>query len=452
VWQPLGENHDTFDPLNLESSYHPFDRRKWCNHMNRRPNPSIFNWLATLLIAVLALTGCSDGSDGKGHNTPPPEALVSLAQDVSRANGGRAAILHVTTAEGKTWEVAAGLADANAEREAKSSDIVEIGSISKVFLAATVLRLVERGLLGLDDPVSQWINLADLDALTGGNGALIRLRHLLNHSTGMGDYLNFSDDDNVVLETYGITGDTVFAPQELIDRTIDLTEQPVAGGKTFPVFTLQDYKGESYPDYDALPISWYSNTHYVMLGLIVEAVTGERYEDIIRQEVIESLGLKDTSFGTDGVRADLRGYALGLAASGENPVTMSPTLSWAAGQTLSTVADLAIFVGALYKGELFDRAETLELWKNQYFKPLQGEVPYGLGIMRFDLYGPEAGVFYGHDGQVLGAVALMAYHVETGDVYTAAVNNSQYRSVDSGEGGSTWELAPKLRQIADANR
>ena len=242
--------------------------------MNRRPNPSIFNWLATLLIAVLALTGCSDGSDGKGHNSPPPEALVSLAQDVSRANGGRAAILHVTTAEGKTWEVAAGLADANAEREAKSSDIVEIGSVSKVF----------------------------------------------------------------------------------------------------------------------------------------------------------------------------------LAASGENPVTMSPTLSWAAGQTLSTVADLAIFVGALYKGELFDRAETLELWKNQYFKPLQGEVPYGLGIMRFDLYGPEAGVFYGHDGQVLGAVALMAYHVETGDVYTAAVNNSQYRSVDSGEGGSTWELAPKLRQIADANR
>ncbi len=423
--------------------------------MKQRPTPNPFNWLAALLFAAI-LTGCDDGSDRTGRDTavgdPAPEALVSLAQDVSRANGGRAAIIHVTTAEGKIWEVAAGLADVSGERKAEIGDIVEIGSVSKVFLAATVLRLVEQGLLGLDDPVSQWMDLSDLDALTGGNGAPIRLRHLLNHSTGMGDYLNFSDDNNVVLERYGITGDTSYTPQELIDITIDLTEEPVPGGKTFPIFTLQDYKGESYPDYDALPVSWYSNTHYVMLGLIVQSITGERYEDVIRQEVIEPLALKNTSFGTDGDRADLKGYALGLAVSGENPVTMSPTLSWAAGQTVSTVADLAVFVKALYNGELFDRAETLELWKNQYFKPLEGQVPYGLGIMRFDLYGPEVGVFYGHDGQVFGAVALMAYQVETGDVYAVAVNNSQYRSVDNGEDGNPWELAPKLREIADANR
>jgi D-alanyl-D-alanine carboxypeptidase len=126
----------------------------------------------------------------------------------------------------------------------------------------------------------------------------------------------------------------------------------------------------------------YSNTGYVMLGMIVQAVTGERYEDMIRQEIIDPLGLEDTGFGTDGVRPDLTGYALGLDVSGEEPVISSPTLTWSAGQIISTPPDLAHFLSALYNGELFDQAETLEMWKTKFLKT-EGSTPFMASLAAF---------------------------------------------------------------------
>ena len=132
---------------------------------------------------------------------------------------------------------------------------------------------------------------------------------------------------------------------------------------------------------------------------------------MIRQEIIDPLGLEDTGFGTNEVRPDLTGYALGLDVSGEEPVISSPTLTWSAGQIISTPPDLAHFLSALYNGELFDQAETLDMWKSEYYKPLFQETPYGLGIYMREMDG--VGTVYGHDGQVLGAVALVAYTVPT---------------------------------------
>ena len=407
------------------------------------------------LMSLALIVGCSDGSDHKpGATTPPeqvvPAALTSLAEDISEANHGRAAILHVSTASGNVWDVAAGLANVETGEEAEFGDQVEIGSASKVFLAVTVLRLVEQGLLDLDDPVQQWIDVEQLDALTGGNGAQVRLRHLLNHATGMGDYLNFTTD-NGVMEFYGISGERAYAPEEHIQQAIEFTRNPVdtAPEYAFPLFTLQDANGQSYSDYDSIPFSTYSNTGYVMLGLIVQAVTGERYEDIIEQEVLDPLGLEDTGFGTDGLRADLTGYAVGLEFSGEQPVVMSPTLSWSAGQMVSTTTDLGRFLSGAISGETFDKPETLELWQQQYFKNLDGDIPYGLGIMKWEFGG--IGTVFGHNGQVFGAVALMAYDVTTGNIYTAAVNNSQYVSVDGDTSPSIWELMLKMHQIAVDN-
>jgi len=241
-------------------------------------------------------------------------------------------------------------------------------------------------------------------------------------------------------------------PEDLIEITVELTRNPVDPEHQFPWFTPQNADGNSYPDYDSIPFSAYSNTGYVMLGMIVQAVTGERYEDMIRQEIIDPLGLGDSGFGTDGVQADLTGYALGLEVSGEEPVFSSPTLTWSAGQIISTPSDLARFLSALYNGELFDQPETLEMWKTEYYKPLfqVQELPYGLGIFMREI--DEVGTVYGHDGQVLGAVALVAYDVATGDVYSAAVNNSQYASVDGTADASIWELVQKLHKIAADNR
>jgi D-alanyl-D-alanine carboxypeptidase len=402
------------------------------------------------LLALLLFQGCSDGGDSKNRPALPPAELASLAESISSVNGGRAAVLHITTAEGKAWDVVAGMADVESETEAKVGDLAEIGSISKVFLAVTVLRLIEQGVLSLEDPLSQWFDEAQLNALTANNGEQLVLRHLLNHSSGIGDYLNFAPD-NTVLEAYGVTGDITYMPEDLIERTIALTANPVdPEGHQFPWFTPQNANGASYPDYDAIPYSAYSNTGYAMLGIIVQAVTGERYEDMIRQEIITPLGLDNTGFGTDGVRADLTGYALGLEVSGEGPVETSPTLSWSAGQIISTPQDLARFILAALNGELFDKPDTLELWKTQHYKPMFEQTPYGLGIYMNPIEG--VGTVYGHDGQVFGAVSLVVQHIATGDVYVAAVNNSQYVSVDDNASASIWELVQKLHKIAEDNR
>ncbi len=403
-----------------------------------------------LLLASLLLLGCSDSNNSSRPKDEAPSELAALAEDISSANGERAAILHILTAEGKAWDVVAGMANVATQTPAKLGDLAEVGSVSKVFLAVTVLRLIEQGTLSLEDPLTQWFDEAQLDALTTNNGAKLILRHLLNHSSGIGDYLNFAPDETV-LETYGVTGERSYMPEELIEFTVELTRNPVDPEHQFPWFTPQDAGGNSYPDYDSIPSSAYSNTGYVMLGMIVQAVTGERYEDMIRQEVIDPLGLEDTGFGTDGDRPDLTGYALGLDVSGEEPVISSPTLTWSAGQIISTPPDLARFLSALYNGELFDQAETLDMWKSKYYKPLFQETPYGLGIFMKELDG--VGTVYGHDGQVFGAVALVAYDVTTGDVYSAAVNNSQYMGVDGGgELASIWELVQKLHKIAEDNR
>ena len=308
--------------------------------------------------------------------------------------------------------------------------------------------MVEEGMLSLDDPIEQWIDPAQLDELSGGFADELLLRHLLNHSTGIGDYLNF-DTDESTLRTYGVDGTTVYMPQDHIDKTLELTREPVNPAFAFPAFTRENADGQSYPSYDAIPFSSYSNTGYVMLGMIIEAVSGDRYEDMIRQMVLEPLGLEDTGFGTEDAQADLTGYALGLDFSGEDPVYMSPTLSWAAGQTISTTADLTKLVKGIVEGSLFKEDATLNMWKNQYYKALNGSLPYGLGVFMLDIDG--VGTVYGHEGQVFGAVALVAYDTTTGDAYSAAVNNSQYQSY-KGDQPSIWELAAALRQIADDNR
>jgi D-alanyl-D-alanine carboxypeptidase len=397
---------------------------------------------------VMAVNGC-DGSGSDSTPSPPADDgvaqdLTALANEVSTANGGRAAILYVETPD-HVWQTTSGLADVAGNTPATIEDRVEIGSASKMFLAVTLLRLAEEGRLSLEDPLTQWFDQAVLDTLTGGNGSKLLLRHLMSHATGMGDHLNFAPDETV-LQTYGVTGEQVYMPQDLLDNTLAITLNPVDENYDFPWFTLQDANGASYADYDSVPNSAYSNTGYIMLGMIVEAVTGLRYEDVIQQQILDPLDMGDTVFGTNDAQATLTGYALGLDISGENPVRTSPTLSWSAGQMISTTADMARFLSVAMTGGLFAQEKTLEMWKTQYFKPLLYlEARYGLGLYKINVDG--VGTVYGHDGQVFGAVALMAYDAATGNIYTAAVNNSQYVSVDNDPNASIWELVRKIHDI-----
>ena len=152
-----------------------------------------------------------------------------------------------------------------------------------------------------------------------------------------------------------------------------------------------------------MPGAFYSNTGYVMLGMIIEKVSKMSYEDYVGEKILKPLGLANTGFGTRDAKSDFTGYATGITTG---PVAMSPSFAWSAGAVITTASNLADFLEAALAGKLFKQQSTLEFWTKERFLPLMGVdfLPkYDHGLMHKTLGELE---IYGHDGQTFGATAL----------------------------------------------
>jgi D-alanyl-D-alanine carboxypeptidase len=236
---------------------------------------------------------------------------------------------------------------------------MRIASISKVFTAVVVLQLVEEGRLDLDAPLSTWYPglVPAAEAVT--------VRRLLNHTTGIYDYLE----------------DKAF-----LGRAYDLPDY------RWPPAELVVHAAQNPPSFSpGAPGQWdYSSTNYVILGMIVEAVTGRPLAVEMRERIFTPLGLQRTFFApnepVDGVVA--RGHR------DERDVhNLSLSFAFATANMVATTADVARFGKALFGGELLAPEtmalmQTFEDGKGQYKMPT---LEYGLGIMRNQLpVGPDA--------------------------------------------------------------
>jgi D-alanyl-D-alanine carboxypeptidase len=295
--------------------------------------------VARLLLAgavVAALAGCSSSDDESLQTVERPDFQKSLRE---LAQSSSAAAVALVQTESELWRGAAG--DAERTRPAIPDDRFGIASTTKTFVATVVLQLVGEDRLSLDDTVER-----RLPGLLR-EGRRVTVRQLLNHTAGLEN---------------GFPGQSARARVAEIDA-----------------YALEFRPGTMHR---------YSNMNYVVLGLIVEKLTGQGLAQALRDRIFRPLGLDDTGYGpVRPKRGDARTITwLGVPMDFAGPVTGD-------GGIVSTVADLARFHQALFGGELLRSELLAEITRTVATD--EGGVRAGLGIFQLEL---SCGTAWGHGG------------------------------------------------------
>jgi len=220
-----------------------------------------------------------------------------------------------------------------------------LGSITKQFTSMLIMQLVEQGKLKLDVPISTY-----LPDYPKKNGDIITLHHLLTHSSGTPNMTSFPGFVKDVMRNS-------YSPQELVNLFADST--------------LQFKPGERFD---------YSNSGYILLGYIIEKVTGKSYEQALQENIFTPL--KMTNTGYDHNRTLLKNRASGYEKNGRRYVNadfIDMSVPYAAGSLYSTVEDLFLWDQALYANQLL-RKENTELLFAKHISSGGGHYGYGWGI------------------------------------------------------------------------
>ncbi|MFF0299474.1 serine hydrolase domain-containing protein [Streptomyces sp. NPDC001651] len=293
----------------------------------------------------------------------------------------------VTARDGRgTWSATAGVGRIGTGQPRSADDRYRVGSITKTFVATVVLQLEAEGRLSLDDTVEKW--LPGLVRGHGHDGRRITLRQLLNHTSGVSDY---TTDPGFVRDHFAKDG--FFEHRYDTRRPRDL------------VAVAMRHEPEFAPG-----ARWsYSNTNYVLAGLVIEKVTGHPYGTEVERRVIRPLRLTATSVPGTRVtmpRPGSRAYGK-LADTATGPTydvtELNPSIAYAAGEMISDSKDLDRFYTALLRGRLLPREQLNEMTTTV---PAVENVRYGLGLMRVEL---SCGVtVWGHGGGIHGSVSDVA--------------------------------------------
>jgi D-alanyl-D-alanine carboxypeptidase len=249
------------------------------------------------------------------------------------------------------------------------SDEVRVGSVTKTVIATITLQLVGEGRLRLNDTVEQW-----LPGMVP-NGAAITIRMLLRHTSGIFDYVSDADWFAAVLAHPHYD----WSPQELV--AVATAHPP-----TFP-------PGQGVA---------YSNTGYILIGLVLKKATGQSVQALVSQRIVRPLGLRRTFFATSSQFSGP--YAHGYfppSLTGDGYVdtsSWSPSIGWAAGGLVSTAPDLARFYQALLSGRLLS-PRLLNMMTRTVSGPAYPGIRIGLGIWAVET---QCGTVWGHEGGIPG--------------------------------------------------
>ncbi|MFD9570699.1 serine hydrolase domain-containing protein [Streptomyces sp. NPDC059982] len=282
---------------------------------------------------------------------------LKAAIDQTVADGFPGVVAYARQGERES-RMAAGLADTATGERARPDHRFRIASNTKSFVSTVLLQLEGEGRLSLDDSVEKW-----LPGTFRGKGRTITVRHLLNHTSGIYDPTNEPEFFAPYLERH--EWDYVYTPRQVVDRAVRHS-RPFDPGQGWQ----------------------YSNTNYLLAGLVIEAVTHHSAPPEIQRRILTPLGLKNTSFpltDPDVHGPHLHGYDL----AGLDITRFSPSYDWTAGAMISTVDDLARFHRALFAGTLLRPAQQRELLTTVEFDG----VVQGLGVQRVDVPcgpGPDA--------------------------------------------------------------
>lgn len=325
---------------------------------------------------------------------------------VAGAPGAAAVLEH-----GGRVEAASGFADLQLRRAMRPSLRFRAGSLTKSFVATVVLQLVGEHQLALDDTIDRWFSRALPHA------ERITIRQLLGHTSGIPDYVAVLAD---AIHGSELDRMRAWTPDQLIGLAAGIPRRFPPGA------------------------SWaYANTNYVLLGSIVERVTGDALGRQLAHRILEPLELRSTSFpvGSSTIGESMaRGYAPPLGPHGtivdgppRDVTVLDPSWAWAAGALISTLDDLTRFFRGLLRGRLLPPALLDEMVTMVRVRPDMVPLPlldaYGLGLVALDSPG---GRLVGHPGGIPGYLSAvlstpdgrrqLAVMINIGEVAPRAVN------------------------------
>ncbi|MHB1137623.1 MAG: serine hydrolase domain-containing protein, partial [Microthrixaceae bacterium] len=332
---------------------------------------------AALAAAALIAAACAPLSPPTTDPpTPPTEEGLQAAVDQARgAQIVPGAIVLVESPDG-TFTLTSGTVGEGSTVAPDADHRTRIGSLTKTMTATVLLQLEEDGLLELDDLVSEHLDPAFLAGLP--NAATVTLRDLAHMTSGIAPYsLSHAFQAQLFADP-----ETVWTPEQLVDfaRPLDAW---------YPLETA----------------GWqYSNTNYVLLGMVIEHVTDATLPQVFQDRIFGPLGMQDSFLPEPSVAAMPAPHLMGVTAQGQPDGTTTdatgwnPSEAWAAGGVVSTMADVQKWGHALFTGDGILDPDTQQLRRDSILyapAPLSPSSGYGIGI-------GESHGWWGHDGQIPG--------------------------------------------------
>lgn len=332
---------------------------------------------AGLLVASVAACSAEPEPTPKpteaSTNTIDPAVAESYNDVIDSAlekSGIPGAIVGVWSPEGD-YTYAAGVANTETKEPMQTDFASRIGSATKPFTITALLQLVDQGKVGLDDSVSKY-----LDGITQGD--IITLRQLAGMRSGLPDY----SSTEAFLTDFLSDLDRSFTPEQLLGYVAGKPLSFVPGTQTE-----------------------YSNSNTVVIGLIIEKITGKSLKDVITSEILEPLELDHTVFPTANEFPDPHavGYTNQLADGEISDATdLNPSWGWAAGAMISTLDDMHKWAPSVAKGELLSEKTQQERLTMEPFAEGDNSITYGLGL--FNING-----WIGHNGSLPGYKTVSIY-------------------------------------------
>ncbi|MEQ0561822.1 serine hydrolase domain-containing protein [Amycolatopsis sp. NEAU-NG30] len=315
-----------------------------------------------------------------------------------------------------TWRGAAGVADVGTGRPVTADLRHRIGSVSKTFTTAAVLRQAEQGLLDLDAPIGHYLPRL----VPGERGAAITVRMLINHTSGLAEYLPYAYPS-----LRGFPDPAKTRPESLDDHRFTRFDaaELIALGVAAPATGAPG----STPGV-------YSNTNYLLLGELLEHVTGIDAGKCLAESVFEPAGLRDTELPAgphiEGPHARLYESWFGMIDPPRDYSVYDMSFVGPAAGLVSTVADLNRFFGLLFAGEIVRPESLAQMQRTVRIISQEGKlIDYGLGMHPVEI--PGAGPVWGHGGTVWGGGTLAVVSADGRRRMAVAVNLQRWNRLDA---------------------
>ena len=356
-------------------------------------------WLLALVLGAAVTAFSQQAVRATGTNVLKKDIQLKL-DEWHKAAKFPGATVGVALPNGESFGLAVGYSDRESKTPIKPTDRMPAGSTGKTFAAAMAMQLIKDGKLSLDDKIEKYLGKEPWFGRLP-NGRDVTVRMLMNHTSGIVRY-EFKKEftDFLTANPY-----KVWTPEDRLTYLFD-EKPPFEAGKGWE----------------------YSDTNYIVLGMIMERITGKQFYDEARSRFIKKFKL-DNTIAQEGpvMKGVVQGYAGaanpfgGKDAMIENgKFIVNPQLEWTGGGWASTGEDLARWAKLMYEGKAFDPSMVPVMLEGVPAR-LGRDAKYGLGVI---LRPTQAGPTYGHSGFFPGYLTDMMYFPEHKFAVAVQVNTS----------------------------